>query len=65
MPRQKQRTGEMRDRVLSAAVEILTTDGVAGLTARRVAHDAQTSTPANRQSPYKYFDAKSVKPMDY
>jgi AcrR family transcriptional regulator len=46
MPRQKQRTGEMRDRVLSAAVEILTTDGVAGLTARRVAHDAQTSTPA-------------------
>lgn len=46
MPRHKQRTGEMRDRVLAAAVEILTTDGVAGLTARRVAHDSQTSTPA-------------------
>jgi AcrR family transcriptional regulator len=46
MPRHKQRTDEMRDRVLSAAVEILATDGVAGLTARRVAHDAQTSTPA-------------------
>ena len=46
MPRQKQRTTEMRARVLSAAVEALTADGVAGLTARRVAHDAQTSTPA-------------------
>ena len=46
MPRQKQRTSVLRDRVLSAAVAVLTTDGVAGLTARRVAHDAQTSTPA-------------------
>jgi AcrR family transcriptional regulator len=46
MPRQKQRTTEMRDRVLSAAVAALTTDGVVGLTARRVAHDAHTSTPA-------------------
>jgi AcrR family transcriptional regulator len=46
MPRQKQRTTELRDRVLGAAVQTLTTDGVAGLTARRVAHDAQTSTPA-------------------
>jgi AcrR family transcriptional regulator len=46
MPRHKQRTSELRDRVLAAAVAALTTDGVAGLTARRVAHDAQTSTPA-------------------
>jgi AcrR family transcriptional regulator len=46
MPRQKQRTTEMRDRVLRAAVAALETDGVAGLTARRAARDAQTSTPA-------------------
>jgi AcrR family transcriptional regulator len=46
MPRHKQRTTEMRDRVLRAAVAALEADGVAGLTARRVAHDAQTSTPA-------------------
>lgn len=46
MPRRKQRTPELRDRVLGVAVEILTADGVAGLTARRVAQQARTSTPA-------------------
>ncbi len=46
MPRQKQRTPELRDRVLSAAVDALMADGVAGLTARRVAVGAHTSTPA-------------------
>ncbi|MGE5291286.1 MAG: TetR/AcrR family transcriptional regulator [Micromonosporaceae bacterium] len=46
MPRQKQRTPELRDRVLGVAVETLTTDGIPGLTARRVAQEAQTSTPA-------------------
>jgi AcrR family transcriptional regulator len=36
----------MRDRVLQAAVATLSTDGIAGFTTRRVARDAQTSTPA-------------------
>ena len=46
MPRPKQRTPELRDHVLSAAVELLARDGVAGFTARSVAREAQTSTPA-------------------
>ncbi len=46
MPRAKQRTPELRDRVLRAAVATLATDGVVGLTARRVAQDADTSVPA-------------------
>jgi AcrR family transcriptional regulator len=46
MPRPKQRTQQLRDRVLQAAVDMLTTDGVAGFTTRRVAEGAGTSTPA-------------------
>jgi len=46
MPRPKQRTPALRDRVLAAAVGVLAADGVAGLTARRVAREARTSTPA-------------------
>lgn len=46
MPRPKQRTPELRDQVLSAAVELLTTDGVSGFTTRSVARGADTSTPA-------------------
>jgi len=46
MPRAKQRTAELRDRVLQAAVDILTTEGVAGVTTRNVAEGAGTSTPA-------------------
>src|SRR5215471_12723155 len=46
MPRPKQRTPQLRDRVLQAAVDMLTTDGVAGFTTRRVAEGAGTSTPA-------------------
>ncbi len=46
MPRPKQRTPEMRDHVLSVAIELLARDGVAGFTARNVAREAQTSTPA-------------------
>jgi AcrR family transcriptional regulator len=46
MPRPKQRTPELRDRVLSSALELLASDGVAGFTARSVARAAQTSTPA-------------------
>jgi AcrR family transcriptional regulator len=46
MPRQKQRTPELRDQVLSAAVELLGREGVSGFTTRSVARDADTSTPA-------------------
>jgi AcrR family transcriptional regulator len=46
VPRPKQRTPELRDHVLSVAVELLARDGVAGFTARSVAREAQTSTPA-------------------
>ena len=46
MPRAKQRTPELRDRVLQVAVEILADGGVAGFTPRKVAQEAATSTPA-------------------
>lgn len=46
MPRPKQRTPELRDRVLEAAVALLARDGAGGLTTRRVAEEARTSTPA-------------------
>jgi AcrR family transcriptional regulator len=46
VPRPKQRTPELRDQVLSAAVELLANEGIAGFTTRRVARDADTSTPA-------------------
>jgi AcrR family transcriptional regulator len=46
MPRKKQRTPELRERVLQIAVEMLTRDGVAGFTTRKVAEGAETSTPA-------------------
>ena len=46
MPRTKQRTPELRDRLLRAAVETLQSEGVAGFTTRRVAEEAATSTPA-------------------
>src|ERR1017187_1492860 len=46
MPRPKQRTPELRDRVLSVSVALLASDGVAGFTTRSVARAAQTSTPA-------------------
>ena len=46
MPRAKQRTPELRQRVLRSAVATLASEGVAGFTTRRVARDADTSTPA-------------------
>jgi AcrR family transcriptional regulator len=46
VPRAKQRTPALRDRVLQVAVATLATEGVAGLTTRRVAEVAQTSAPA-------------------
>jgi len=46
VPRAKQRTPELRDHVLQVAVAMLASEGVAGFTTRRVAQEAQTSTPA-------------------
>jgi AcrR family transcriptional regulator len=46
MPRPKQRTPELRDQVLRTAVDMLSTDGVAAFTTRRVAEGAATSVPA-------------------
>jgi AcrR family transcriptional regulator len=46
MPRAKQRTPELRDRVLLHAVDLLARDGVASFTARRIAREAATSIPA-------------------
>ena len=46
MPRAKQRTPELRDRVLRVAVALLASEGAAQLTTRRVAEQAETSTPA-------------------
>jgi len=46
MPRAKQRTPELRDRVLRAAVALLASEGAAQLTTRKVAARADTSTPA-------------------
>jgi AcrR family transcriptional regulator len=46
LPRPKQRTPELRDRVVRTAVALLAADGVAGFTTRRVAESAETSIPA-------------------
>ena len=46
MPRAKQRTPALKDRVLRVAVTMLGDEGVAGFTARRVAEGAATSVPA-------------------
>jgi AcrR family transcriptional regulator len=46
VPRAKQRTPELRDRVLRAAVALLASEGAAQLTTRRIAEQAETSTPA-------------------
>ena len=46
MPRPKQRTPELRDRVLQVAVSTLNEDGLSGFTTRQVAEQAGTSVPA-------------------
>jgi AcrR family transcriptional regulator len=46
MPRTKQRTPELRDRLLIAATDLLATEGAAGLTTRSLAARAATSAPA-------------------
>jgi AcrR family transcriptional regulator len=44
--RRKQRTPELRERVLAAALAMLASDGASALTTRAVAHAAGTSVPA-------------------
>lgn len=46
MPKPKQRTPELRARILDAALHLLAADGVGALTARRLAHEAGTSPAA-------------------
>lgn len=46
MPRAKQRTRELRDKVLDIAVTALNEHGISGFTTRRVAELAGTSVPA-------------------
>ena len=55
MPRAKQRTPELRSRVLGVAVDALGEHGVSGFTTRRVAELAGTSVPAV----YELFDDKA------
>ena len=46
MPRRKERTPELREKVLQAAMDTLVVGGVGQFTTRRVAEAASTSTPA-------------------
>jgi AcrR family transcriptional regulator len=46
VPRAKQRTQALHDRVLQVALDLLARAGVAGFTTREIARGAQTSTPA-------------------
>ena len=46
MPRAKQRTPELRERLLVAATDLLADGGAAGLTTRSLAARAETSAPA-------------------
>ena len=55
MPRAKQRTPELRDRLLEVAIATLSEEGIARFTTRRVAERAGTSVPAV----YELFDDKA------
>src|ERR1700738_4669284 len=55
MPRAKQRTPELRDRLLDVAIATLSEEGIARVTTRRVAERAGTSVPAV----YELFDDKA------
>jgi AcrR family transcriptional regulator len=55
MPKAKQRTPELRARVLAAALTLLEREGASALTARRLAAEAGTSPPAV----YELFGAKA------
>lgn len=55
MPRVKQRTPELRDKVLTVALTALNEHGISGFTTRRVAELAGTSVPAV----YELFEDKA------
>jgi AcrR family transcriptional regulator len=55
VPRAKQRTPELRDKVLDVAITALNEHGISGFTTRRVADLAGTSVPAV----YELFDDKA------
>jgi AcrR family transcriptional regulator len=55
LPRQKQRTEQLRDRILETAVELIAAEGVSGFTTRRIVEEASTSIPAM----YELFGDKS------
>jgi AcrR family transcriptional regulator len=46
MPRPKRRTPELREQVLTAALDVLSREGVGAFTARGIAREADTSPPA-------------------
>lgn len=46
VPRAKERTPQLRDHVLAVALDLLARDGIPAFTARAVAGEARTSTPA-------------------
>jgi AcrR family transcriptional regulator len=46
VPRVTERTPEPRERILAAALDVLETEGVSALTARRAASSAATPVPA-------------------
>jgi AcrR family transcriptional regulator len=46
VPRAKQRTGQLREHIVQAAVAMLAVDGVGGFTTRKIAEQAHTSPPA-------------------
>ncbi len=55
MPRAKQRTPELKERVVAVALDLLDEEGAAGFTARSLAARAETSAPAL----YELFGDKS------
>ena len=55
MPRAKQRTPELRERLLDVAIATLSEEGIARFTTRRVAERTGTSVPAV----YELFDDKA------
>jgi AcrR family transcriptional regulator len=46
VPRAKQRTGQLREHIVQAAVAMLAADGIGVFTTRKIAERAQTSPPA-------------------
>ena len=60
MPRAKQRTPEMRERVLQAAMDMLASDGVAEFTTRRLAQRARLARQVAPQQPAAAFPQPTI-----